>query len=238
MTAPRAGRTRGGEGGFTLLEVMIALGILLAGMVVLLDSSGRNVRASNRARALGLATNLARAKMLDIEEELLHTGFQDTAETMEGDFSDEGFPRFTWSALVEKVQLPGAGALQTAVGEAGTQGDPGQSGAGQAAGVAGILGTADPTAAAGFSMIMSQFELIRGVLEQAIRRVTLTVTWKVGNREEKLTVVCYFTDPKAVDTALGGLPNPNAGGSPGSTSGTSGTTGSTGGIPGAKTRGK
>ena len=38
MTAPRAGRTRGGEGGFTLLEVMIAMSIL-AMMSLLLYTS-------------------------------------------------------------------------------------------------------------------------------------------------------------------------------------------------------
>src|SRR5262245_2320514 len=103
--------TRGGDTtmtrrGFTLLEVMLALAVLGVGLIALLGITSRDVRASYRAKQLTIATGLARSKMYDIEEELLRTGFQDTAEHMEGDFADDAQPKFKWSAEIEKVYLP------------------------------------------------------------------------------------------------------------------------------------
>lgn len=198
--------------GFTLLEVMIALGILFGALVILVGSSNANVRASIRAKHLTIATGLAQAKMLQIEEELLHEGFQDTAETMEGDFRDEGHPRFSWKAVVEKVELPGVGQL----GQAGAGGDAdGGKGSALQDRIAGFLGVTDATQAAGASILMSQFDVIKGVLESSIRKVTLTVKWKIGHDEEHLVVAAYFTDPKAVDQAVAG----GSGGSGGSDTG-------------------
>jgi hypothetical protein len=54
-------------------------------------------------------------------------------------------------------------------------------------------------------MVQLYFPMIRPVLEAAIRRVTLTVSWQIGNDTETLQVACFFTDPKAVDRATGGL---------------------------------
>ena len=60
------------------------------------------------------------------------------------------------------------------------------------------------------SFISSQFEMFRQVLEASIRKVTLTLTWKVGNEDQQMVVVCYFTDPAAMQEVLpgvGGLPS-------------------------------
>ena len=75
-SAPRA-RVAVGPGrapGFTLVEVMLALGILFAGLVVLISRTGANIRLSQEAHALDVATELARGKMFDLEEELLDEG--------------------------------------------------------------------------------------------------------------------------------------------------------------------
>ena len=69
-----------------------------------------------------------------------------------------------------------------------------------------------PTYAAGASAFSGQFELVSKVLEAAIRKVTLTVSWKIGSKTHELVVVCYFTDPKAVDTATSGIPTEIPGG--------------------------
>jgi general secretion pathway protein I len=183
--------------GFTLLEVMIALAVLGAGLVVLLGISAADVRASYKAKLLTIATGLARSKMLDIEEDLLHNGFQDTDQTTDGDFSDDGQPRFKWSALVEKVQLP---AAPPPAGGGGTPPvnalDSLASGGNQQA----LLGLAggSATGALGASMVQAYFPLVAPVLENAIRKVTLTVTWKIGHDDESLKVICFFTDSKAI----------------------------------------
>src|SRR5690606_21611047 len=49
--------------GFTLVEVMIALSILFAALVVLLRGAAMNIAATQRAHMLTAATELARSKM-------------------------------------------------------------------------------------------------------------------------------------------------------------------------------
>jgi general secretion pathway protein I len=192
--------------GFTLVEVMIALAILFGALVMMLSRVTADVQSTNRAKLLSAATELARGKMFDIEEELLFKGFQDTAEDMEGDFSDDGFPRYTWKAKVEKVELPALQQLQAGQvqGSAKKEGE-GEGGVGS--GLTGLMGAGggNATKAAGASALAGSFDMISKILEQAIRKVTLTVTWRAGKHEETLVVVCYFTDPKAVDQGLGGL---------------------------------
>jgi len=193
-------RRRASRAGFTLLEVMIALAILGAALVVLLRLATSDVRASHRARMLTIATGLARAKMLDMEELLAKNGFQDTGEEEEGDFSDEGQPKFTWHAQIQKVELP-------------PMGQPGDDGASpertpppsptdeknqeQLLGLAG----GSESGALGASLVQLYFPLIAPVLENAIRKVTLEVKWSVGGESESLKVIAFFTDPKAIDEA-------------------------------------
>ena len=61
--------------GFTLLEVVIALGILAMSLTVLLESQASSVNSASRSRDLTVASLLARSKMVDIEAMLIEDGF-------------------------------------------------------------------------------------------------------------------------------------------------------------------
>ncbi|HUH02773.1 MAG TPA: type II secretion system protein [Kofleriaceae bacterium] len=204
-------RRRSVQRGFTLLEVMIALGILFTSLAVLIYRTTANVHMAERAEALGLATDLSRAKMYDLEEMLLKDGFQELDQEEHGDFSDEDHREFEWKAAIEKVELPSMGNMEALAG-AGEEGADGEAGMVDSP-LAGLLamGGGDASAAAGASFLSSQFELISQVLESSIRKVTLTVTWKVGSREEELVTSAYFTDPSAVQRALSGIPTGGGG---------------------------
>lgn len=207
--------------GFTLLEIMISLAILGGALVTLLSLSSSDVRASHKAKLLTIAVGLARSKMLDMEEELLRTGFQDTAEDFDGDFDAEGQPKFTWKALVEKVALPEAAKLEEGSKESKPAPAPGEKeNDDQLLGLAG----GSTSGALGAGMVQMYFPLIRPVLEAAIRKITVEVHWKIGKDEESLKVVSFFTDSKAIDQAMrqSGLGAITAGGG----SGTGGTGGS------------
>jgi hypothetical protein len=61
-------------------------------------------------------TDLARAKMYDLEEKLLHDGFSDTEQHEEDQtFSDEGWSSIRYSYKIEVVELPGWEQLQALV---------------------------------------------------------------------------------------------------------------------------
>ena len=80
--------------------------------------------------------------------------------------------------------------------------------------------------------LASQFGIIKDVLEQGIRRVTVKVVWWEGRRPQDVTVITYFTDPRKVDQAIQLSIPSNLGGTSGGTSGgSSGTQPSTSGGP-------
>lgn len=199
--------------GFTLLEVMIALGILAVALVGLIGRTARNVRLTHEMGMLDVAVDLTRGKMYDIEAELLKEGFSETTQELDGDFADEGWPDIKWEAVVEKVELPNLAAMNALQGE----GEEGEEGGGAGGALADIVGGMMPGGglgsgpgggfdpSMGASIISSQYEMFQQVLEVSIRKVTLKVTYDIGNEEEEIVVACYFTDPYGMSRAIGGL---------------------------------
>ena len=215
--------------GFTLVEVMIALLILGMGLGVLLRSASGNLMAARRAEMYAVVAELSRAKMYDLEEQLLEEGFQELDQELDGDFEDEGWEQITWEATIVKIEMPNLEALNT-IGGAGEDGEGGGGGAGALGLISAFMppgmgaGGLDPTAAAGASLIGSQYELIRGVLEESIRKATLTVKWKRGRFTGDFVIDCYFVNPEPIKR-LGNLASAAGGGSGGS--GGTGGSGST-----------
>ena len=112
--------------GFTLMEVMIGLALLGVALTVLIKSAASSIFSARQAQMMGVATDLARGKMNDIEEVLLKDGFTETDQS-EGDigepekgtnastevkarsgkcFEDEGWPNICYAYCVEQVELP------------------------------------------------------------------------------------------------------------------------------------
>ena len=209
--------------GFTLLEVMIALALLGLGMVVLIKSAAGNIFSTEDAHMMGIATDLARGKMYDIEEILLKDGFTDTSQSNESEqcFEDEGWPAICYSYKVEEPKLPSidqiTGAAQNqaekAAKEAGSAlGSDAAAGFENSAlgGMMGMFGSLgggkqDITAAQGGELLQGQWTMFQEILKVSIRKVTLTVKWKVLGRDRDMKVVAYFTDAAAMDKVLSGM---------------------------------
>ncbi len=94
--------------GFTLLEVMIAVAVLSVSLLALMTSSGNTLITSGRAERILVATNLARAKMSEIELEIEKgralNEFPDDKEE-EGKF-DEPYDDYSWQMIIRKVDFP------------------------------------------------------------------------------------------------------------------------------------
>ena len=124
------------ERGFTLMEVMIGLALLGVALTVLIKSSASSIFSARQAQMMGVATDLSRAKMYEIEELLIKDGFTDTDQS-EGDigepekgaqptaaaasggkerngkcFEEEGWPNICYAYRVEQVELPSAEDIQ------------------------------------------------------------------------------------------------------------------------------
>jgi general secretion pathway protein I len=249
--------------GFTLLEVMVALALLGLGLVVLIKSAANNIRASEESHMMGIATDLARGKMYDIEEQLLKDGFTDTDQSQSDPkpFDTEGWPNIYYSYKVEEVEMPDFDQL-TAMSQ-GRQGSGAFAGSGsnyygsafgsaygsdfgsdalggfQNSALGGMLGMMGGGGTSGVSggmagaMIQSNYTMFQQILKASVRKVTLTVSWKVMGNDSSMRVVCFFTDAAAMDKVLNGLGSQEqstaSGSGAGSGTGSSGTPSKTGG---------
>ncbi len=219
---------------------MLALAILSAALVMLISRTTSNIHETNLAAMRGVAVELARGKMYDVEAQLLEDGFQELDQSSDGDFSDEGYRNISWEAVVEKVELPNLTSLEGLQGDGDGGGDGGGDGRGGDGGgpLGGILsmfggfgGGGDSGDAgdgsAGAAFLTSQYEILRQVLEVSIRKVTLTLKWKISGEEQELVVACYFTNPGAMRQVLpgaggaGGIPTSGQSGSSSSSRGSS-----------------
>lgn len=200
--------------GFTLLEVMVALAILSGALVVLIRIVTGNIANTNKAKMMTVATFLARAKIVEIEDRVLIEGFIDFDDERKGDFSAEGYPEILWDSNIERVRLP-IDMAQQAQQASSTAMQPPANGSSQnpLQFMAGFMG--------GFMSTL--MDPIRIGLEESVRRVTVNVYWKeFGKNTQTFEVVTFLTDPARLDRALGGggaLPGangqPSANGQPG-----------------------
>ncbi len=156
--------------GFSLLEVVIALGILALGLGVLLQAQAQSLAAASRTRGLTLATLLTRSKMVDIERRLFDEGFTLGDSEDAGDFGDEGQPEFSWSYRITELELDFA-ALQQGEEEDAANDDGIQTGA--------ALGL--------------PLDALTTKMSEDLRAVELVVTWPSGKHEEKMKVRALVT---------------------------------------------
>jgi len=215
--------------GFTLVEVMLALAILGMGLVILVKSVAGNVTSAGEAFYMGLATDLGRGKMYDLEEKLLDEGFQDDVQEEDGDFSDEGYPQITWTATIEPSELPSyeqLAGMQAGQGAGAGSGSDGEEGANDAMdkfqssalggmmsmlGGGGSSGGADPGDPSSASeaktggFIQGYYTMIQQVLKASIRKITLTLKWDTGLHKEEAEIILYVTDPAGLQKTLAGL---------------------------------
>jgi general secretion pathway protein I len=202
-----AGAARPAAGGFTLLEVMVALAILAAAMLAASELTSTALRNHERAVHLETATLLARGKLAALQDTYDREGFRDFDQTDEGTFDREGHPEVRWKVEVvkPKIDLGAKQILALFAGATGKEGDnldlsailapgadlSGDTGAGLAA--------AFPGGAAAIGPLQTQLTVVGEQLKKGLREVRLLVAWKDGNRDESFTVVTHvLAYPKAI----------------------------------------
>ena len=97
-------------GGFTFLEVMIALAILALVLVAAFQNQAQSVSMGEEARYLTHAAFLAREKMAPLESREGSPGESETG-TWEEPFED-----FQWKTTVEETEIPLVNKITVTVG--------------------------------------------------------------------------------------------------------------------------
>lgn len=200
--------------GFTLLEVLVAIAILGLGLTIILSSQAGLFSSASRGEHLTVASNLLRCKMSEIELDLAQKGFQLTDENDEGECCEGESEGYTCSWKIERVELPPlpeAAADQDAGAPGGE--DPGSMGPlgalasisssqgaslGDKATPATVMEQLGSTGTSGMEgMVMGfVYPSLKPMLEASIRRVTVKVSWREGQRDRDLEVVQFLTRPQ------------------------------------------
>jgi general secretion pathway protein I len=97
-SAPLPLRVVSGCGGFTLLEVMIAMAILAIGLVAVFQSQSQSISMASNSRFLTTASLLAQSRMSEIDK-----ADPRGLTSASGDFGED-FPDYTWQVEVGGVQ--------------------------------------------------------------------------------------------------------------------------------------
>jgi general secretion pathway protein I len=221
-----------GARGFSLIEVMIAMTILAAALTWVVVGMSRNIQAENHAKLMSTASFLARYKMNDVEDDLYTKGFSDFEKDQVGTFEERGFERFSWKVVIDKVEMPSQDQVQTMMGKAN---DAKSAIAGTDPSQQQQQNNADPSQSPigqGMAAMSSLYPVIKQVLEDGIRRMTVQVLWFEGHTQYDVSVVAYYTDLSKVDVAAASVASGSLGASGAAASATgAGTSGASSGTP-------
>lgn len=94
--------------GFTLLETLIAVGILSVALVTIMSMQSAAMRSSYQAENLSLATMLAKKQMAEYEvqvQKMLRASEFPDDKVEEGTF-EEPYGDFHWRAEIKSIELP------------------------------------------------------------------------------------------------------------------------------------
>jgi general secretion pathway protein I len=201
-------------GGFTLLEVMVAVTILGIALVAIFSSEVGAVRNGARARRLTTATLLARCKMGEIEEMVFREGLPAVSARGVDECCENGeVEGFECEWEIERIVLPdeimmgpeGEEEGGPIDGLLGAGGDP-EGGAPPGGMDLSAIGS-DPTALMGSVMsgggdpigtmaLQFAFPILKPAIEEQVRRATVTVRWHEGvgddADEEELEIVQFL----------------------------------------------
>lgn len=180
---------------------MVSLGILAVALLAIGDINGGAVRMHAYARQLTVAVQLARGKMLDVQQLLQEEGLSDYSKEYKGDFSDEGFREFRWVAQVIKpeLEIDATRLLEMASSALMPPARPGEP-------VMDNPLTSGPLA----GLAATQLQQVIETIKTSVREVKLTIHWKNGRREESFDLVEHLVilpDAKARE-AVDDTPQP------------------------------
>jgi len=92
--------------GFTLLEVMAALAILAIALVAIFNAESQSMKLSEKAGYITTAVNLAKARLGELELDILEKGFDSVKEKESGKFEDDRFEGYRWEYTSNKIVIP------------------------------------------------------------------------------------------------------------------------------------
>lgn len=186
--------------GFTLLEVMIAMALLVVALAALMGHEAVAVQMSHYSNRVSQAALLAQGKLLDAEHTLKRDGMEAFDGCEEGDFRAEGYRDFKWKLCGYKLEFAEGSSealTEQLLSMLGGMGIPGLGGGGGDEGD--TSGGTDPAAdrlgkmAGQMGMALGAIPTFITQLEDKVRKVRLEVTWTDAVDERVLLIERFMT---------------------------------------------
>ncbi len=163
-------RARLGEAGFTLLETMIAMAIMMVAFASILMVESSSINTSGKAKQMNVITMLAKNLMVETEYSFEGKTFDEYKKEESGTFP-EPYQDFSWKREVKEVKFPELGAG----GSGSSSGDKGEA-------------LAQDEASRQLTQLLTKY------LSQSVREVTVTIKVKRGTGEQSYAVSTYWVD--------------------------------------------
>ena len=162
-----------GNRGFTLLETMIAMAIMLVAFSSILMVESASINTSAKTKQMIAVGMLAKNLMVETEFAIRGKKFEEIKTEEAGQFADD-FQDYSWKREIKEVTLPDLSAL---------------------------LGGAKPDASksesasdSGSSTSELLSKLITNFLSKAVREVVVTISWKRGGGTQSFAVSTYWVN--------------------------------------------
>ena len=91
--------------GFTLLEVIIAMTIMVLAFAAILSVESNSISATTRAKEINIVTMLLRDKMVELEYQIEGKTFDEIKKEETGTF-DAPYETFHWKTEVKEIKFP------------------------------------------------------------------------------------------------------------------------------------
>ncbi len=161
---------RDNQSGFTLLEVIIALAIMVMAFASILAVESNSIEATVRTKQMNIVAMLARNQMTEMEYKFEGKTFEEVKKEDGGTFAAP-YENFRWTSIIKEIEFP----LLNISGPGGDESKGGE-------------------AKSGSDIAQMIVKLITKFLSKSIREVTVTIFWKRGSGESNFTVATYWVD--------------------------------------------
>lgn len=156
--------------GFTLLETMIAMAIMVVAFAAILMVESGSIKTTERAREMNTVSMLAKNAMIQAEFDTESKTFEEIKKEESGTFP-EPYQDYSWTRKIKEIEFPNIN-MNPSQKQDSKDSDSGSS----------DVAT---------DMIT---KLVTQHLSKAIREINVTISWKRGSGVQSYTVSTYWVD--------------------------------------------